>query len=83
MDLHKTHIVESSAKTVGRCIFALGWLILGTNCAENRERSLHIAAQETIKLNVGERRIQVLLESNAHPDFEGNIWLKKVRIRFV
>ena len=59
-DLHKTHIVDSSAKTVGERVFALGWLILGTICAENRERSLHIFAQETIKLNViGERRIHV------------------------
>ena len=45
---------------VGGRVFALGWLIPGTNCTENRERSLHIVAQETINLNVtGERRIQV------------------------
>ena len=55
-----TRIVGSSAKPVGGRVFALGWLIPGTNCAENRERSLHIVAQEAIKLNVtGERRILV------------------------
>ena len=55
-----TRIVDSSAKTVSGRVFALGWLIPGTNCAQNRERSLHIVAQETIKLNVtGEGQIQV------------------------
>ena len=59
-DSHKTHIVDSSSKTVGGRVFALGWLIPGTNCAESRERSLYIVAQGTIKLNVtGERRIKV------------------------
>ena len=33
-------------------VFALGWLIPGTNCAKNRECFLHIVAQETINLNV-------------------------------
>ena len=48
--------------TVGGRVFALGWLIQGTNCAENRERSLHIVAQEAINLNVtSERRIQVCI----------------------
>ena len=60
MDLHKTHIVYSSAKTVSGCVFSLDWLIPGTNCIENQERCLHIVAQETINLNVtGERQIQV------------------------
>ena len=41
-------------------VFALDWLIPGTNCAENRERSLHKVAQGTTNLNVtGERRILV------------------------
>ena len=47
-DLHKTHGVYSSVKTVGEHTFALGWLILGMNCAKNRERSLHIVVQGTI-----------------------------------
>ena len=67
----------SSAKTV----FALRWLIPGTNCAENGERSLHIVAQETINLNVNSG-FKFALESNVHLDCEDDIWLKKVRIRF-
>ena len=51
-DSHKTHIVDSSAKKVGGHVIALDWLIPGTNCAENQERSLNIVAQETIHLNV-------------------------------
>ena len=51
-DSHTTHIVDSSAETIGRRFFALGWLIPGTNCSENRERFLHMVAQETINLNV-------------------------------
>ena len=46
-----THIVDSSAKAAGWRVFALGWLIPGANCAENRQRSLHIVSQETINLN--------------------------------
>jgi hypothetical protein len=38
--------------TVSGGVFALGWLIPGTNCTENREGFLHIVAQETINLNV-------------------------------
>ena len=69
----------SSAKTV----FALRWLIPGTNCAENGERSLHIVAQATINLNVlVNGGFKFVIESNAHPDFEDDIWLKNVRIRF-
>ena len=45
-------IITKIPTTVGGCFFALGWLIPGTNCAENRELSLHIVAQETINLNV-------------------------------
>ena len=53
-------VITKISTTVGGRVFALGWLIPGTNCAENRERFLHIVAQETIKLNVtGDRRIQV------------------------
>ena len=51
-DSHKTHIIDSSAKKVGECVFAVDWLILATNCAENREGSLDIVAQENIILNV-------------------------------
>ena len=51
-DSHKTHVVDSSAKTVGGRLFTLGWLIPGTNCAENRERFIHMFAQETINFNV-------------------------------
>ena len=51
-DSHKTHIIDSSAKKVSGCVFALDLLILGTNCAKNRECSLDIVAQETIIWNV-------------------------------
>ena len=53
-------VITKIPTTVCWRVFALGWLIPVTNCAENRECSLHIVAQETINLNVtGERRIQV------------------------
>ena len=53
-------VIAKILTTVGGRVFALGWLIPGMNCAENRERWVHIVAQETIKFNVtGERRIQV------------------------
>ena len=52
-DSHTTHIVYSSAKQ------STGASLLSAS-AENREGSLHIVAQETIKLNVtGEQRIQI------------------------
>ena len=80
-DSHKTYIIDSSAKRV----FALDLLILGTNCAENRECSLDIVAQETIIWNVTGNSSFYLnlcaIESNVHHDFEGDIWLKKLRIR--
>ena len=51
---HEIKVVQT------KTVFALSWLIPGTNFSENRERSQHIVAQETINLNVtGERRIQV------------------------
>ena len=46
-----------------RRLYTVGWLSAdsGTKCAENRERSLYIVAQGTIKLNAtGKRRIHVL-----------------------
>ena len=49
--LSDTVITKIQTAVCGR-FFALGWLIPGTNCAENRERFLHIVAQETINLNV-------------------------------
>ena len=53
-------VITKIPTTVDGHVFALGWLILGTNCVENRERSLHTVAQETINLNVtSKRRIQV------------------------
>ena len=45
-------IITKIPTTVGGCVFDLDWLIPGTNCSENRERFLHIVAQETINLNV-------------------------------
>ena len=63
--------------TVGSRVFALGWLIPGMNCTKNQERFLHIVAQETINFCYFG-----ILKSNAHPDFEGDIWLKKVHIIF-
>ena len=53
-------VITKIPTAVGGRVFVLGWLISGTNCAENQERSLHFVAQETINLNViDERRIQV------------------------
>ena len=71
-------VITKIPTTVGGRVFALGWLITGTNCTKHREYFLHIVAQETIYLNA----YFGVLESNAHPDFEGDIWLKKVRIIF-
>ena len=45
-------IITKIPATVCDRVFALGWLIPGTNCAENRERFLQIVAQEIINLNV-------------------------------
>ena len=45
-------VITKLPTTVGGRNFALGWLFPGTNCAENRERCLHIVAQETINSNV-------------------------------
>ena len=51
-------VITKIPTTVGGRVFALGRLIPGTNCAENRERFLYIVAQETINLNVtGERLV--------------------------
>ena len=45
-------VITKIPTIVGGLVFALGWLIPGTNCAENRDRFLQIVAQETINLNV-------------------------------
>ena len=38
-------VITKILTTVDGRVFALGWLIPGTNCAENRERFLLIVAQ--------------------------------------
>ena len=45
-------VITKIPTTIGGRVFALGWLIPGMNCAENRERFLHIVAQEMINSNV-------------------------------
>ena len=45
-------VITKMLTRVGGRLFALGWVVPGMNCAENRECFLHIIAQEMINLNV-------------------------------
>ena len=55
-------IITKIPTTVGGRVFALGWLIPGTNWAENPELFLHIVVQEMIKLNfIGEGELKFVL----------------------
>ena len=54
-------VITNIPTTICGQVFALGWLIPGTNYAENRERFLHIVAQKNDKFEC----YFGVLESNA------------------